>query len=132
MRQLTDNSSGSLNPATGRPNPVFAPELLGNSVIRAEYGIKYAYFTGGCTVDRLERTRRRLGRAGMMGFLGTAGLAPGEIRDSLRFIQSELAHGEAYGMNLICNLERPETELDMVSICLEHRVTRVEAWPSWG
>ncbi len=67
----------------------------------------------------------RLGRAGMMGFLGTAGLAPGEIRDSLRFIQSELAHGEAYGMNLICNLERPETELDMVSICLS-RFTRVE------
>jgi trans-AT polyketide synthase/acyltransferase/oxidoreductase domain-containing protein len=128
MHELTENKSGSLDAATGQPNHVFTPESLGNPAIRAEYGIKYAYFAGG--MYRAIASKElvvRLGKAGMMGFLGTAALAPGEIRDALRFIQSELVHGEAYGMNLICNLVRPEIETETISIYLEHRVTRIEA-----
>lgn len=126
MCELSETRNGSLG--AGSANPVFTPESLGNPAIRAEYGIKYAYFTG--SMYRAIASKElvvRLGKAGMMGFLGTAGLSPGEIGDALRFIRSEFVHGEAYGMNLICNLERPEVEMETVSIYLEHRVTRIEA-----
>jgi trans-AT polyketide synthase/acyltransferase/oxidoreductase domain-containing protein len=42
-------------------------------------------------------------------------------------IQHQLANGEPYGMNLLCNLDHPEVEMDTVELYLKHHVRRIEA-----
>ena len=76
MQEVTETEAGSRDAVTGHSNPTFTAECLGNPAIRAEYGIKYAYFTGGMYRGIASKELVvKLGKAGMMGFLGTAALA---------------------------------------------------------
>lgn len=101
---------------------------LGSEHFRREYGLKYAYATGamyrGIASKELVVA---MGRAGLMGFLGTGGLSPERIRADIAFIQRELAPQQAYGMNLIANVGSPETEMKTVELYLETGVRTIEA-----
>ncbi len=101
---------------------------LGSAEFRAAYGLKYAYLAGAMYKGIASKEMVvALGRAGLMGYFGAGGLRPAEIEAALRFIQAELADGQPYGMNLLCNAERPEAEEQVVDMYLRHGVTRVEA-----
>src|SRR5882724_7773805 len=103
-------------------------ESLGCAEFKADYGLRYAYLAGamykGIASKELVAT---MGKAGMMGFLGTGGMDFGEIDAAIHFIKSELSSGQPYGMNLLCNLERPELERQAVELFLKHDVRCVEA-----
>lgn len=104
------------------------PSALGSRDFCKDYGIKYAYFAGSMykAISSKEMVVA-LGKAGLMGFYGTGGISPDEIESVIRFIQANLIEGQAYGMNLLNNLEQPQVEERTVDLFLKYGVTRVEA-----
>lgn len=101
---------------------------LGDGEFKKDYGLKYAYLTGGMYrgVASAEMVVR-MGRAGMMGFFGTGGLSMAEIEDAIRYIQNELKDGQAYGMNLVHNPSDPGKEEGSVNLFLKYKIRNVEA-----
>ena len=101
---------------------------LGAKSFQQKYGIKYAYLTGamyrGIASKELVVA---IGKAGLLGFLGTGGMSLSEIENDLRFIQQQLSNHQAYGMNLLFNLQDPELEMDTVELYLRYGVTNIEA-----
>ncbi|OHX14646.1 2-nitropropane dioxygenase [Chromobacterium sphagni] len=107
---------------------MIAAGTLGSAEFRADYRVKYAYLAGAMYKGIASKELvTAMGKAGLMAFLGTGGLSPEEIESSIRFIQSELAPGQPYGMNLLSDLARPEQELRTVQIYLEYGIRHVEA-----
>lgn len=114
--------------ATEKPNSVISAEHLGNARFRRDYGIRYAYLTGsmyrGIASKELVIA---MGKAGLMGFLGTGGMKLDQIETELKAIQGQLTQGQSYGMNLLCNLDRPEMEMATVELYRKYGVKRIEA-----
>ncbi len=105
-----------------------APSDLGNPAFCREYGLKYAYLTGSMyrgisSVDMLIR----LGRAGLMGYLGAGGLSLAQIEASIEAIRRALGGQRPFGLNLLCNLADPQAETATVELYLRHQIRFVEA-----
>lgn len=104
------------------------PEALGNPDFKADYGIKYAYLAGAMYKGIASSAMVvKLGQAKLLGFLGTGGMRLPLIESSIQFIQSNLTANEAYGMNLLCNLVKPELEEQTVALFLKYGIKNVEA-----
>ncbi len=103
-------------------------ENLGNADFKKDYGVKYAYMSGamyrGIASKELVIS---MGKAGLMGFLGTAGLSFDQIQSDIDYIQRELSDGQAYGMNLICDLSDPSVEMRTIELYFKKKITRIEA-----
>lgn len=101
---------------------------LGSSEFRSDYNLTYAYASGsmyrGISSKELVV---KMGKAGMMGFLGTGGLDMPVIEKSIQDIQKELPNGEAYGMNLLFNPGDPKKEEETVDLYLKYGVRTIEA-----
>ena len=101
---------------------------LGSEHFRREYGLTYAYATGamyrGIASKELVVA---MGRAGMLGFLGTGGLGLERIRSDIAFIQRELTSQQAYGMNLIAHVGHADVEMKTAELFLETGVRTIEA-----
>lgn len=121
--------------ATGGPVPTAAsvlrfssPEELGSQEFRSDYNTRYAYMAGamykGIASPRLVI---RMGKAGMLGFLGTGGLGFGEIEAGIRLIREELRGGEPYGMNFLHHPGNPAFELATIDLFLRHGIRNIEA-----
>lgn len=105
-----------------------APESLGSARFLKEYGVKYAYLAGAMYKGIASKELVvALGKAGLLGYLGTGGMNRSEVEASIRYIQRELDRGQGYGLNLLCNLDRPELEEEVVDLCLKYGVRFVEA-----
>lgn len=103
-------------------------ERLGSARFRRDYGLKYAYVTGAMYRGIASKEMVvAMGRAGLMGFLGTGGLPLDRLRADIAFIQHELSAGQAYGMNLIANVGDPQTELRTARLFIEMGVPAIEA-----
>jgi trans-AT polyketide synthase, acyltransferase and oxidoreductase domains len=103
-------------------------EALGSAAFRKDYGLRYAYLAGAMYKGIASKELVvAMGKARMMGFLGTGGLEFQEIDAAIRFIKSELSDAGSYGMNLLHNLERPDLEAQTVDLFLRHDVRFVEA-----
>lgn len=101
---------------------------LGNADFKKDYNLKYAYLVGGMYRGIASKEMVvRVGKAGMMGFLGTDGMSIDEIEHSIIYIQKELNDGQTYGMNLMSNSNRPQHEERIVDLFLKHRIRNVEA-----
>ncbi len=101
---------------------------LGDAQFKADYGLRYAYLAGAMYKGIASREMVvALGKAGLMGFLGTGGLELDAVAAAIRHIQAELTHGEPYGMNLLANPERPDLEERTVDLYLAHGIRHVEA-----
>ena len=97
---------------------------LGCSKFKKEYHLKYAYITGGMLHGIASvKMLIKMGKAGMMGFFGTGSLSLDNVEHAIRSIQSQLDHGEAYGMNLLSG----PMEDALVDLFLKHNITSVEA-----
>ncbi|NLX15115.1 MAG: PfaD family polyunsaturated fatty acid/polyketide biosynthesis protein [Phycisphaerales bacterium] len=107
--------------------PAILPEHLGDSGFRKAHGLRYAYVAGamanGITSERMVEA---MGRAGMLGFFGSAGLDPQRVTAAIVHIQENL--GELpYGFNLIHSPSDPQLESTIADLYLQHGVRLIEA-----
>lgn len=101
---------------------------LGSASFRKTYGIRYAYLAGAMYRGIASRALVvTMARAGLMGFLGTAGMPLAEVETELRGIRADLPGDEPFGMNLLSNLEDPDAEMAAVELYMRHGVRYVEA-----
>ncbi|UAA37178.1 PfaD family polyunsaturated fatty acid/polyketide biosynthesis protein [Paraneptunicella aestuarii] len=104
------------------------PEDLGANSFRERYNIKYAYLTGAMYKGIASKELViAVAKAGLMGFLGTAGMSLERIEKEIQFIQQELGSEHSYGMNLHSHLDHPEVEMDTVNLYLKYGITCIEA-----
>lgn len=125
---LMESAVPPMNTTVAVPNNVITAQHLGCAQFKKDYGIRYAYVTGsmyrGIASKELVIA---MGKAGLIGFLGTGGMKLVQIEADIKAIQSQLTHGQSFGMNLLCNLDRPELEMATVELYRKHGVKRVEA-----
>lgn len=108
--------------------PEVRPEALGSPAFRRAHGVRYAYVAGSmykgiASADMVIR----MGRAGLLGYLGAGGLRSERIESALTEIRRALGPDRAFGANLLCNPESPAHEDEIVSLYLAHGVRRAEA-----
>lgn len=107
---------------------IIIPSVLGSANFKADYGLKYAYLAGamykGIASAKLVI---KLGHAGFMGYLGTGGLRIAQIENDIRAIQQQLNSNQAYGMNLLCNLIKPEIEDETIDLYFKYHIKNIEA-----
>jgi trans-AT polyketide synthase/acyltransferase/oxidoreductase domain-containing protein len=103
-------------------------EALGSREFKIDYGLCYAYLAGAMYKGIASRELVvAMGKAGLMGFFGSGGLEVREIESAIQFIKAELSNGQSFGMNLLCNPERPDLEEQIVELFLKHGIRYVEA-----
>lgn len=123
--QIHADSSGQFGVFT--TIPAIVPEQLGDAAFRQTHGLRYAYMAGamagGIASEDLVIT---LGKAGMLGSFGAAGLVPARIESAIQTIQAALPNGP-YAFNLIHSPIEPALERNAVDLYLKHGVTTVEA-----
>jgi trans-AT polyketide synthase, acyltransferase and oxidoreductase domains len=116
----------------GEPGPVapgrFAPETLGDAGFRRDHGLRYAYLAGSMYhgVSSTDLVTRMV-RAGFTGFFGSGGLSVPVIEDAISRLQRDLGPAGRFGMNLLCTLDDPRRERDVVECYLRRGVRLVEA-----
>ena len=91
--------------------PIF-PEWLGDPGFRNAHHLRFAY-VGGEMARGIASAQMVIafGRAGMLGFLGAAGLGPAVVADAVRTIRADLdPAGLPWGVNLIHSPDEPELE----------------------
>lgn len=111
--------------------PVVASQgakALGSQEFKDRYHLQYAYLAGGMYrgISSSEMVIA-LGKAGMLGFLGTGGMKHDEIEKALDQIQSQLTMNQSYGVNFISNMTNQQKEEEFVDLLLRRNVTVVEA-----
>lgn len=108
--------------------PAIYPEWLGDRSFCEVHGTRFPYLTGamanGIATPALVIA---VGKAGMMGFFGAAGLAPARVEQALVEIEAALGKSHAWGSNLIHSPNEPELEDAIVDLYLRRGVTRVDA-----
>jgi trans-AT polyketide synthase/acyltransferase/oxidoreductase domain-containing protein len=105
-----------------------SPRWLGSSVFRRRHGLKYAYVAGSMYKGIASKELVvAMGKAGLLGFLGTGGLKFERIESDLRFIQNEVQGRGVYGLNLLASPFQPDLEEATVDLLLRYEVPRVEA-----
>lgn len=113
-------------PATAACGSGLRPEMFGSAAFRADYGLRYAYLTGAMYkgISSAELVIA-MGRAGMMGYLGTGGMSLVEIERDIDRIQTALGE-RAWGANLLAN-QASDIEERTVALYLARGVRKVEA-----
>lgn len=102
--------------------------MLGSAEFRRDYNIKYAYLAGSMYKGIASRDLVvRMGKAGLLGFLGSGGMSVTEVENDLRYIQHELKDGFSYGCNVLHSPAFLQAEEDVVDLLLKLGVCNVEA-----
>lgn len=104
------------------------PDQLGSAGFRHAYGARYAYVAGSMYhgVASTEMVAA-MGRSGLFGFFGAGGLPVAEVDAAITRLQNELGTGGRYGVNLLCTLDNPALEEQLVDLFLRRGVRFVEA-----
>lgn len=101
---------------------------LGSEEFKKEYNLKYAYLTGGMYRGIASKELVvKIGKAGMMGFLGTGGVELSQVESDIKFIQKKLNKKQAYGVNIVHNPNEPKKEEELIDIILANNVKVIEA-----
>lgn len=104
----------------------FGPEDLGRETFRRRYGLKYAYGAGAMANGiASEDLVIALGKEGMLGSFGAAGLSLSRIEAAIDRVQAELPQGP-FAFNLIHTLDE-SMEMRVVDLYLRKGITVVEA-----
>jgi trans-AT polyketide synthase/acyltransferase/oxidoreductase domain-containing protein len=100
---------------------------LGSEEFKKDYNLKYAYLTGGMYRGVASKELVvKIGKAGMMGFLGTGGVELSQVESDIKFIQKKLTKKQAYGVNVVHNPNDPKKEEELIDIILANNVKVVE------
>ncbi|MBN9390222.1 MAG: PfaD family polyunsaturated fatty acid/polyketide biosynthesis protein [Chloroflexi bacterium] len=107
--------------------PPLPPENLGNPAFKDFFSLKYAYAAGAMAQGiASEQMVISLGKAGMLGSFGAAGLGPARLEAAIQAIQQALPEGP-YAFNLIHSPSEEKLEQTAVNLYLKHGVHTVEA-----
>lgn len=104
-------------------------EHLGDPKFRADHGLRFACMSGAmangiASVEIVEA----MGRAGMLGIFGAAGLPPGPVEAAIDRLERSLgASALPYGINLINSPSEPAIEAAVVDLLLRRGVRLIEA-----
>lgn len=136
---LTLQPSGNRNdsdvlpdsPDSGVRHPVLAftpslpPENLGDPEFIKCHNLRYAY-VGGAMANGITSAAmvEALGKAGMMGFYGSAGLTPAEVEKAIDEVQQKLGN-LPYGFNLIHSPGDPDLETAVVGLYIKQGIRKV-------
>ncbi|HEY1108841.1 MAG TPA: hypothetical protein VGE76_09420, partial [Opitutaceae bacterium] len=108
--------------------PTIRAARLGCAEFRRRHGLKYAYVAGAMYKGIASRELvARLGRAGLLGFLGTGGMKLEQIESDLRWIATELGGKGVHGANFLSTPFNPEIEHAVAGLLLRLGVPRIEA-----
>jgi PfaD family protein len=113
-------------PLLGHVMPLF-PRQLGDREFCDELGIRYPY-VGGSMAKGISSAAmvEELGRGGMLGFFGAAGLPFHEVEAAIDRLKNSL--GETpFGFNLIHSPHEPDLEEALVTLYLNKGVNLIEA-----
>jgi trans-AT polyketide synthase, acyltransferase and oxidoreductase domains len=107
--------------------PRCLPENLGDSGFCRELGIRYPYL-GGSMAKGISSVAiaEELGRAGMLGFFGAAGLPLSQVEAAADRLHASLGD-IPYGFNLIHSPNEPELERELAELYIRKGVRIVEA-----
>ncbi|MEE9383389.1 MAG: PfaD family polyunsaturated fatty acid/polyketide biosynthesis protein [Nannocystaceae bacterium] len=104
-----------------------APENLGSAGFRRDHGLRFAYvagaMAGGIGSPELVEV---MGRAGMLGFYGAAGLAPDVVEEAIYRISTRLGD-TPWGANLIHSPYEPRLEEEVADLYARRGVHLVSA-----
>ena len=108
--------------------PPMPPETLGDPAFLQSHGVRYPYMTGAMAngIGSADIVIA-MGRAGMQGSFGAAGLSPERVEQNIDRIQRELGDGEPYCVNLIHSPNEPAIEQRVMELYLRKGVPLVEA-----
>lgn len=110
------------------PGQASGASRLGSAAFCGAYGARLAYVAGAMYKGIASKEFViRMGQAGLLSFFGTGGLRLDRIRAELAEIRSALPPGSPWGVNLLCNLDHPAAEDEIVELCLQLGVRNVEA-----
>lgn len=125
---------GSVQPGMNGKAPQFLGMLpavclvdLGDEEFRTTYGVKYAYYTGAMA-NAIASTRMviALGKAGILGSFGAAGVVPARLESAIEEVKAALPNGP-YAFNLINSPNEPAMERGAAELYLKHGIHTVEA-----
>ena len=107
---------------------VVPADLLGSADFRHRHGLRLAYVAGSMyrgisSPDMVVR----MGRAGLLAFLGSGGLAPARLARAVDETRQRLGEHGVFGVNLLATPSRPADEEAVVDLCLARDVTIVES-----
>ncbi len=122
------SSNGSAAPAAMVASvPALTAEQLGDPAFKATYGLRLACYAGAMAnaIASVEMVVA-MGKAGMLGSFGAAGMVPPRLEDAILRIQSALPDGP-YAFNLIHSPNEPAMEHRAVELYLKHGIRAVEA-----
>jgi len=107
--------------------PALHPRNLGDPAFKKAHNLRYAYIAGAMAngITSVEMVTE-IGRAGMIGFFGAAGLLPDQIEAAIRALKQRLG-ALPFGFNLIHSPTNPELESTTVDLYLKHGVKLVSA-----
>jgi trans-AT polyketide synthase/acyltransferase/oxidoreductase domain-containing protein len=102
-------------------------EQLGDPAFRSYYGTRLAYSSGAMAqgISSAELVIA-LGKAGMLGSFGAAGMVPARLEAAIQKVQAALPDGP-YAFNLIHSPHEEAMEKNAVGLYLKYGVTTVEA-----
>jgi trans-AT polyketide synthase/acyltransferase/oxidoreductase domain-containing protein len=108
--------------------PACQMEDLGDTRFCADHRLRYPCVSGAMAngIGSVEVVEA-MGRHGLLGVFGSAGLAPVAVEQALERIGRSLGDSIPYGMNLIHSPGEPELESAIVDLYLKRRVRLVEA-----
>ncbi len=130
-----NNGTAVINPDTLAPDacpllayaPPLHPETLGDTVFKKAHNIRYAY-VGGAMANGItsEKMVEKMGKTGMLGFFGAAGLSLPDIEAALDYLQQKMP-GIPFGSNLIHNPNEPDQEAAVVDLYLRRKIRLISA-----
>lgn len=107
--------------------PPLPIDRLGDGEFRKDHGTGFAYYAGAMANGiASEEMVIALGREGLLGSFGAAGLVPARVREAIGRIQAALPEGP-YAFNLIHSPAEPALERECVELYLTHEVRSIEA-----
>lgn len=100
---------------------------LGDPAFKQLYGTEYAYYTGAMANGiASEQLVIAVGKAGLLGSFGAAGLGPERVQSAITTIQQALPDGP-YAFNLINSPSDPAAEARTAELYVRNAVRTVEA-----
>ena len=109
--------------------PAIYPEWLGDRGFLETHNLRFAY-VGGAMARGITSSNMviELAKAGMLGFLGSAGMKLEKLENELKLLSRTLSpHGLSWGANLIHTPDNPSLEENIIDLYLKYGVNRVSA-----
>ncbi|WP_281991568.1 ACP S-malonyltransferase [Aquimarina aggregata] len=106
----------------------YSGKSLGNLGFKKSYGLEYAYIAGSMYRGIASRDLVvKMANSGLMSYLGIGGMSISEVEEEIIEIKKILDENKPFGINLLCNIQNPDKEMQTVQLFLKHGIDKIEA-----